>query len=264
MVQVVFGDKVNVRESLAQMVRNYDLYVGCFPDPDERETLRKLQLLFLRVPGWNYAQLFVEGELIAVCQFCVVSSKSAFLEHIFVSEENRLRGYGSMILAAVEEHLWGMDLRYVCAEMNDAHIMTEQEYAADFPKPEERNIFWLKKGYRCVNGSYRQPALEDWVASEEEEDLIVPEEVAEEAADEEEAPSSVDYLCVIVKSRFGGNTIPTEDFEDTVAGYFGTFLPAGEDPRQDPCFVEAHALHAGLASLDLIEIGSRRSICQNR
>ena len=128
-------DKNQLHAGLDGIDDNYELYVSCVPDPDERETKQKLKLLFVRVSGWNYAQLFDDsGALKGVCQF-VQLGRSAFFEHIYVAPEVRLLGYGTELLLTVEKFLAERGVEFVFAEMNDDRLMTAEEIAADVPHP---------------------------------------------------------------------------------------------------------------------------------
>lgn len=260
-LKFVYGDKSNPVASLARMLRSFLLYVKCFPDAKERETQQKLHLLFLRVPGWNFVQVFdeVTDALVAVCQFCVINEDSAVLEHLYVEPDRRREGIGTLVIEELERYLD----RNIYAEMNDQHVMTRAQLEADDPPPEERNPFWDGLGFKMVNAGYRQPALEDWVPTQAELDLGVdPGEEAslEEGQDEEEG--SVNYLCILVKTRKVAKTLPTRVYLKLVSGFFRTFLPADQEATQHPCYLETAEQLDGVEELELLKIGSKRTISQ--
>src|SRR5262249_42964280 len=158
--------------------------------------LTKLSLLFLRIPGWSFARVRDdEQNLVGVCQFCRVSQEIAVLEHLFVDEERRKSGFGSALLGAVERSLFDDGVKVIIAEMNDHHLMTEEEIAGDSTDPEERYIFWTKMGYRTVDAPYRQPPLVDFTPTARERELIGPVDEETEEAESGEPSGTVDYLA---------------------------------------------------------------------
>ena len=263
-MQVCFADKSDVAAAMQQLTRNYELYKLCFPDPDERETLQKLKLLFLRIPGWRFAWLQDGGHVIAVCQFCRVTPSAAFIEHLFVEPSLRLRRYGSTLLRAVEQRLFAEGVEELYAEMNDAELMTKEEIARDNPDPRERLLFWERQDWLLLDAPYRQPPLVDLVPTDSERALIG-EETEELSIDEGAADAAtVDYLQIIGKLRDRVGTVSSERFKSAVAGYFQTFLPQQSKAELDSCYLEIAAKLSGLSDINLVPIGSRRIYGQLR
>ena len=119
-------------------------------------------------------------------------------------------------------------------------------------------------GYKMVNAPYRQPPLADFIPTAAELELLADEDELEESSGDSEEPATLDYLSVIVKPLNGGDTVPPLVYLDALSDYFGTFLPTGQDPRQDQCYLEAETLLSDQVLLDLMPLGTARTLVQTR
>lgn len=259
-MDIKFGDKGRQIESLRDLDGCYRLYQSCFPDPDERESLAKLKLLFLRVSGWSFATLQDGGSLTAACHFCRVSEAAAFIEHLYVEPSRRLQGIGSSLLNGVSTMLFDSGVEELYAEMNDAELMSEDEIARDDPDPRVRLIFWKRQGWQTVNGPYRQPALVNLVPTAAEAALIG----TEGEEDTDEPAGTVDYLQIICRLRSPSTVLSAGRFKDAVGGYFKTFLPDTCAVADEPCYKEIGERLRNVSQLELLPIGSPRSLAQPR
>jgi GNAT superfamily N-acetyltransferase len=148
--------------------RFYDtLYVGEFPDPNERESFENLEayLLARDVAGAEYhIVLAIEDDrpIAGAITDYFVASRSGVVEFIVVAPDQRDRGLGSYLLRDAEERLHadaarrGVELGFVVAEINDPFRPGDTPDNVD---PFERARWWGRRGYHRLDFPYVQPAL---------------------------------------------------------------------------------------------------------
>jgi hypothetical protein len=158
-------------EDLALLERFYgELYVGEFPDADERESLANMkEFLRLRAQGWygrnNYHVVIAveddEPRGGAISDF-LADTSCGVVEFLVTGKGARQSGLGEAMLRRTEELLAadakavGQELNYVVAEMNDPFAPGALDDCFD---PFVRALIWDRWGYRRLDFPYLQPAL---------------------------------------------------------------------------------------------------------
>lgn len=159
-------------EGQAALRRFYNgLYVGEFPDPDERESLANMaRYLELKAQGWyrrnNYHVLVMErgGQTAGAAVFDYLAKPNAgVIEFLFTRPDRRRLGLGRALLDAVA-HALQRDARAgarkplfaIVAEMNDPFRRPE---TPDNMDPFDRAEIWGKWGFGRLDFPYVQPAL---------------------------------------------------------------------------------------------------------
>jgi hypothetical protein len=154
------------------LTRFYDtLYVGEFPDPDERESLANMvDYLGRKRRGWygpnNYHILLaMDGDRPvggSITDY-LAEPDVGVIEFILVSSDARKSGTGRRLLARTEQLLdedarrsLGRPLDAVAAEMNDPLAPSD---VPDNLDPTTRALIWDHWGYAGLDFPYRQPAL---------------------------------------------------------------------------------------------------------
>ena len=143
------------------------LYVGEFPDPDERESLANM-LHYLERRGEHgndyIVTLLCDGDDIvggSICDYFVRSNCGA-IEFLTVKPSERGRGMASALARHVQQRMAaaaqtrGFSLAFVMAEMNDPF---KRSRVTDNVEPFGRLRFWHQLGYRRTAFPYVQPAL---------------------------------------------------------------------------------------------------------
>jgi GNAT superfamily N-acetyltransferase len=156
---------------LAELARFYrGLYVGEFPDADERESQANMKrYLALKAAGWyglnNYHILLadLDGRTVGGCVFDYLAEPNAgVLEFLFIGAGHRGGGFGAQLLAAVTRVLEadaarrGAPLTAIVAEMNDPF---QPGATPDNLDPFDRCEVWGKWGFARLAFPYVQPAL---------------------------------------------------------------------------------------------------------
>jgi GNAT superfamily N-acetyltransferase len=153
------------------------LFIPCFPDPNERESLENMKAyLTAKRSGWyeslgeknSYHILLgnADERVIAAAVFDYLAGPNVgILEFILVSEECRGQGIGSRMHRQVEEVLRQDALRAghasldgIVIEMNDPF---QVDLAMDNVDPFERARMWGQWNYEVMEFPYVQPALSE-------------------------------------------------------------------------------------------------------
>ena len=168
---ITFRELTAHRDDLAVLAEFHrSLYVGLFPDPDERESLANMAgYLRLKEHGWYGANdyhivLAFVGDLLAgaVIADYLAEPAAGVIEYLLVSPDVRGRGVGRALMDHIEAVLaadasaGGRELAGVVAEMNDPRAVPAM---ADTLDPVARALIWHRYGYVGLDFPYRQPAL---------------------------------------------------------------------------------------------------------
>lgn len=202
------------------------LFIPCFPDPNERESLENMKAyLTAKRNGWyeslgemNCYHILLgdmDGRAVAAAVFDYLAGPNVgILEFILVSEEMRGQGIGSRMHRQVEEVLRKDALRAghasldgIVIEMNDPF---QVELATDNVDPFERARMWGQWDYEVMEFPYVQPALS-----------------------EDQGPVTYLLLCVRRTSAMWQTSIPGRTVAQIVFGYLKWAMRI-DDPDQDP------------------------------
>lgn len=169
---ITYRDLTDSAEDVDVLTRFYDtLYVGEFPDPDERESLANIvDYLGRRAGGWygrnNYHVLLAMDDLVpvggSITDF-LAEPVVGVIEFILVSAAARRFGIGRQLRERTESllvrdarRLVGQPLAAVVAEMNDPLAPSAVRDNLD---PATRALIWDRWGYVGLDFPYLQPAL---------------------------------------------------------------------------------------------------------
>lgn len=170
---ITFHDLTDSTDDIATLTRFYEtLYVGEFPDPDERESLANMiDYLGRRARGWygrnNYHVLLAAGAdgrpVGASIVDYLAEPNVGVIEFLLVAPEARRFGVGRQVLARTEQLLAedacrpdGEPLAAIVAEMNDPLAPSGVRDNLD---PATRALVWARWGYAGLDFPYVQPAL---------------------------------------------------------------------------------------------------------
>jgi len=171
-VSIEFRELSASAEDLARLRTFYDtLYVGEFPDPDERESRENMErYLALKAQGWygrnNYHILLAEedGRPVAGAILDYLAEANAgVLEFLVVAPHRRGVGLGTRVLGQAEQQLeqdaqragaGGVDC--IAAEINDPFLPASVRDNID---PFDRTAIWAAWGFGVLDFPYVQPAL---------------------------------------------------------------------------------------------------------